>query len=367
MKLTCQREELLKVAQSCAKAIDGKASLPSLRCLVLNAAEGKLSARGADLTLEIASGVVADIASAGGAGVESDLFVKALSKMGCTEVSIEMDGKALILKGGGSRFSLNALAVDDLLPPMGEDDDFTVQFAVDGNALRDGVESVRRAQSVDQAKGVHCGILFEIEGETLCLVTTDNARIAHNVVLIEGGGECVYRVVPTKCVNELARLPDNAKVIVSVSEAVIRFAAADLTISSRLIEGQFAAWRNIWKKIDKPSRIALVRTEELASCLERAVVIAKDNAVQKVKVCLAHDCMELSAENYTAGQFDEKLTVELTGEPFEFYASASQLLDGLRGIGTETLTIELSEPLRPVVLRAVPQSEYWYVNSVVAG
>src|SRR5207302_624835 len=84
----------------------------------------------------------------------------------------------------------------------------------------------------------------EGEGDELRIVATDSYRLAVRVLGAQGV-DATRVLVPSRAVAEVARLCPGKEVRVELSSSQIGFHVEDAFVQSRLIEGEFPAYRQL--------------------------------------------------------------------------------------------------------------------------
>jgi DNA polymerase-3 subunit beta len=156
--------------------------------------------------------------------------------------------------------------------------------------------------------------------------------------------------------NELTRLLSDAEgdVQVTLSSNQVLFALPgedEVQITARLIEGQFPNYQRVipaefHKKLT-------IETQPLLRAVRRASIVARENA-NRVVLRAHDDKLVLTAESQQVGNAYEEVDVVREGDDVEIAFNAKYLLDVLAVVEEDRLTLELSEPLKPGVLRPVP-------------
>ncbi len=211
------------------------------------------------------------------------------------------------------------------------------------------------AASQDETKAILTGILMVFEGETVKLVSTDTHRLAVKTARVTNGQGSRNAIIPARAMNELIRLlTDGAgDVDITISENQIRFALpgeAGVQIIARLIEGQFPNFQRVIPAAHQ--RRISVPVDPFLRAVRRAAIVARDNS-QRVILRTEEDRLVLTAEATTIGKAYEEIEVLCEGEPIEIAFNAKYLLDVLSVIDAEAVHLDMTEPLKPGVMRPV--------------
>jgi DNA polymerase-3 subunit beta len=176
--------------------------------------------------------------------------------------------------------------------------------------------------------------------------------------------------------NELLRIGgDEGDVVVTLSSNQIQFQvsgdilladgatrggkAGDTTLISRLIDGQYPNYERVIPT-QSTRRLTLER-DPFVAAIRRAAIVARDSANRVVlRTTEDGERLTITAESGSVGNAYEE--IEVAGgsdtEPVEIAFNAKYLTDVLSVIDSEGLHIDLTEPLRPGIVRPTGDSEY---------
>ncbi|MCB1512541.1 MAG: DNA polymerase III subunit beta, partial [Hyphomicrobiaceae bacterium] len=181
-------------------------------------------------------------------------------------------------------------------------------------------------------------------------VATDGHRLARaELALPQGAAEMPGVIVPRKTVHELHRLlEDGAKdVTVGISPTKVRFSMGEITLTSKLIDGQFPDYeRVIPQNNDKEMRVS---NAEFMSAVDRVSTIASERG-RAVKLNLAPDRLTLSVNNPEGGSATEEVAIEYQAEPLEIGFNARYLLDIASQLESDHAVFKLADSGSPTMV-----------------
>ena len=90
--------------------------------------------------------------------------------------------------------------------------------------------------------------------------------------------------------------------------------------------------------------------KQLLSALERIAVLADQTNLVKFSIDSGTQSIALSVEAQDRGSGRESLVAQISGENLDIAFNVKYLMDGLKTIPTQDLTINLNGPLEPVIL-----------------
>ena len=367
LRATSPRKELFEGIQTVGKAVATRSSLPILTHVRIAAKDGKVSMMATDLEMwmeHTLPGV--GITEDGAATAPARNFTELLAAMPDADVSVTVEDETntLHLRCLKANYKLLGLSADEfpLLPQVQEDS----RFVVDRETLKDAIKQTIFATSTDETRAILTGVLVVFQGDSLKLVATDTHRLAVRDCPVKEGSGSASAIVPSRAMNELLRIVGNEEgdVVVTLSSNQIQFQVDDAsgsktTLISRLIDGQFPNYERVIPA--QATKTLTVERAPLAAAVKRASIVARDSASRVVlRTTEDGDKLTITAESGSVGNAYEEVEVARTGDdqPVEIAFNAKYLADVLNVLDTEGLHIELTEPLRPGVIRPTDTADY---------
>lgn len=264
-------------------------------------------------------------------------------------IEIEAAGPHVVLTYAGGEVQLATFPPEDF-PELPGEEEKGVAFELEV-AFRDALRAVLYAASKDELRPVFTGVQFELVESRLTLAATDGHRLAAYEMPVEATGS-VVSVIPAKALREVERILGHGaagRLRVGLGGSTASFAAADVEILSRLIEGRFPEWRAAVPQ-SPPQTYLRGSLQHLLSALERAqVMAAQDPPTIILKVSDGQVTVEARSE--LGGLKERLLDLEAGGEEVEIAFNASYLLDALRATGGEAVEIGLYGKIGPAVVK----------------
>jgi len=359
MRATCDTKDLYHGIQTVSRAIAGRSAWPILNNVLIRTEEGKLRLTAFDLELGIECSVSANIQTAGSLTVPARMIAEVLATLpgGIVEISVD-DQNTVNVKCDRSDYTILGLPPEEfrLLPEIPDDHGFEMSQS----DVRDLIKQTIFAVSPDESRAILTGVLLELNGDKVKLVSTDTHRLAlreSSVSKATGEANCI---IPKRALDELSRVigDEDSPVCVNIADSQIKFTVNGVVIISRLIEGQFPNYERV---IPSESQKKLtIQTDELLSRVRRASIVARENA-NRVVFRTDGEKLVLTAESGEVGKAYEELDVVKDGEDIEIAFNAKYMLEFLNVVGTEGIYMELSGALNPGALKPVGKEDYLYV------
>ncbi len=347
MKVVCQREELSQKLGIVARAVSTRASVQILSGVLLRAEAGRLHLAATDMELSLRSSLEAQVEGDGAVVVPGRLLVDLVRLLPESEVTIEHQAEESVLRVtcGSSSSSLHTYAAEDF--PRLPDLDALGTFTVDRESLLDTVSRVARSASRDESRPVLTGILVRFETGKLVMAATDSYRLAVKETELQGVAPELEAIIPARALGELARIAqDGDSIELGVHENQVVFAADDVWLTTRRIDGQFPNYKQLLPESFE-HEVTLPRGEILDVVRRVGVMVQRTSPIQ---LRFAEGELTVFARTQDVGEAKESLPVQFSGEPLDIGFNAEFLREGIESIGADDIRLRLISPLRPAVI-----------------
>ena len=357
LKAICDRKDLFEAVQTVGHAVSGRSALPILSHIMIQGEGDGLRLLATDLELGISCRIPGARVQEGGAlTAPARTLTEVLGNLPEREVAISVDKSHTVhVKCEKSEYKILGLPAEDY-PHLPEVSD-SVGFSIAQSKLREMIRQTRFAVGTDEGRPILTGILMVFDGETLKFVATDTHRLAVKTALVRDGRGSQNAIVPARAMNELTRLLSDAdgevKVTLSGNQVLFELPGdAGVQIVSRLIEGQFPNYQRVIPgDFNKRLQIPVV---PLQRAVRRASIVARENAHRVIFRSGADGNLILTAESQVVGNAYEEVEATQEGDAVEIAFNSRYLLDVLDAVDSDTLHLELTEALKPGLIRPVP-------------
>lgn len=180
------------------------------------------------------------------------------------------------------------------------------------------------------------------------LVATDSYRLAVRELVATADGEA-KAIVPERAIAEAGRAAaadEKGVVEVLVDESQVSFRAGGLTLTSRLIEGEFPNYRQLLPE-GHESRLTVSR-QQLLDAVKRVGLLARDTTPVRLEFNALG--VKLSSSSPDLGQAVETVEARYEGEDLTVAFNPQYLADGLNAAVGETIRLDVRDGLKPGVL-----------------
>lgn len=357
MKFRCERDVFVEALGAVGRAVSARSSAPALSGLHAVLEGNHLVLTGTDLDLTISSTLEVNGEQDGKAVLPAKLVTDIVRSLEHGAVSISADADQAQITSGRSQFSVNLYPADEFpqLPEPGGEP-VTIESALLADALR---QVVPAASSDDSRPVVLTGVLMTAEAGGLRLVATDSYRLAvRDLPGTSVLGENQHVLIPSKALNELTRvLPSAEEVTLVLGERDARFSIGSITLTTRLIEGEFPNYRGLIPS-SQPNRLLASRAA-LIDAVRRVRLLARE--ATPVRLTLGDESLELLALTQDVGQASESVDAKYEGTELTVAFNPEFLLNGLEVTPGDEVSLETVDALKPALLRSTESSDFLYL------
>lgn len=366
MKLTIERDALLKSLAHAQSVVERRTTIPILANVMLQAEGDGVALTATDMDLAIVETVPAKVKSKGATTAPAHTLYEIVRKLpdgADVELSLAEDGNRLALKSGSARFALAALPTQDF--PVMTGGDMPHSFKLAAKDLKTLIDRSSFAISTEETRYYLNGIYLhaaESNGKpVLRAVATDGHRLARvEMARPQGAAKMPGVIVPRKTVGELRRLLDDtdSDVSVALSDTKIRFALDGIELTSKLIDGTFPDYQRVIPEAN--DKIMKVECRPFAEAVDLVSTISTEKS-RAVKVELKDGTLTLSANSPDAGSASEEIKVDYKGGALEIGFNARYLLDITRQIAGDKAQFAMADAASPTVVQDEADDTALYV------
>jgi DNA polymerase-3 subunit beta len=229
---------------------------------------------------------------------------------------------------------------------------------VDSATLREMIAKTIFSVSMDETRQHLSGVLFESDGATARMVSTDGHRLSKVGRPMPGGPKLASGVlIPRKGVIELRRAIEtrDAPCAIGIHQGNFVLKADDVGISVKLIDGQFPPYDQVIPKDN--DRAVVVSRLAFLDALKRVSLMSSDKT-QGVRVAVEKGRLRVESDNPDLGAAKEEIDVAYKGTAMQIGFNARYFIELLSEIETPEIRLELSGELDPGVVRPADGSDY---------
>ena len=354
MKLICQGNELSDALAKVVKALPVKRNNPILDGVKLTALGDTLTIFATDLELAIEKKINAQVLIEGEIVVPGKLFADYAKKI--EEEQIELDGTdptKLIIKYLDSELQIKCMSADEY--PIFKEVDTQNSFIILKKEFKDIISKVIFNVAVDEARPSLRGVCLNIKSDEVEAVASDGYRLALARAQIKNNGIVDKIVVPSKSMNELARLIDEGEetITVYVEKNYIMVDLFHTKIVTRLIGEEYINYEKIIPSVFTTE--ITIDKKLFENAIDRVSLI---NRAEKsyVKMEIKEGTISLNAHSED-GEINEKVTIGLKGKDLTIGFNSKYIIDSMHAIDEPFVTLNFTTSTAPGIIKG--ESDRW--------
>ena len=355
MRLSIQRETLLKSLQQVVGVVERRQTLPVLANLLFVVGNGELALTGTDLEVEMVSRTSADDMVEGEVTIPArKLFdiCRALPD-GC-KIKLEQQGEKVLVNAGRSRFTLATLPASEF--PSTDGIEVIEKVSLPEASLKALMDQTSFAMAHQDVRYYLNGLLLDLREDSLRCVATDGHRLALAETKLQTAVSARRQIIiPRKGVMELMGLLESGDGDVELEFARnhLRVRRGAVTFTSKLIDGRFPDYEAVIPLgVDKEIR---VNRDELKSALQRAAILSNEK-YRGVKLEVGPNRLRIIAHNPEQEEAVEEVEAQTGVAELSVGFNVNYLQDALAAIGGDEVLLCLRDAQSSCLLRK-PESE----------
>ncbi len=350
MKFICSKTNLLNGVQIVSKAVPSKTTMSILECILIDATGDKIKLTANDMELGIETKIDGDIIEKGIIALDAKIFLEIVRKLPDNNISVETndDFKTTIVCEK-AKFNIIGKAGDDFsyLPEIEKKDYITIsQFT-----LREIVRQTIFSISDSDVNKLMSGELFQIQENELKVVSLDGHRISIRKIELKQVYPNIKVVVPGKTLNEVSKIISgdvDKEINIFFTEKHIIFEFDETIVVSRLLEGEYFKIDQMLSN-DYETKIQ-INKKELLDCIDRATLLVKEGDKKPIIINITNTFMELKINSFV-GSMNETIDIEKEGKDILIGFNPKFLIDALKVIDDEIVTIYYVNPKAPCFIK----------------
>ena len=350
MNFVCKKSDLLKGVNIVLKAVPSKTTMSILECILIDASAGQIKMTANDMELGIETVIEGDIQEKGIIAIDAKIFSEIVRKLPDNDVTIETDANfQMLISCEKARFHIAGKSGDDFsyLPYIEKAEPVVVsQFS-----LREVIKQTIFSISDNESNKMMTGELFEINGNHLKVVSLDGHRVSIRNLELKEEYEPRKVIVPGKTLIEVSKILSgelDALVNLFFTKNHIVFEFDETTVVSRLIEGEYFRIEQMLSS-DYETKVK-VNKKELLNCIDRATLLIRESDKKPIIVQISDGEMRLKLTS-GVGSMNEEIVIEKEGKDILIGFNPKFLIDALRVIDDEMVTLYLVNPKAPCFIR----------------
>lgn len=356
MELTFEQDDLLYALQVLQGVTGGRNTLPILANVLIRAEDHTIECVATDLEVGIKIKVDGEVKEDGAVTVSAKKLtdiVKQLPVDKPIDLVTTANDRVEITCGDGI-YKIIGLPDEEFpqLPSVeGE------SLSIGGETLMDVIQKTEYAASTEEVRYFLNGLYFNLLMDRTEVVATDGKRLALiHCEPLSASAETNGFIIPRKAVREIAKtFAGIGEVEISVVENQILFTDGNATLTTRLVEGEYPNYEKIIPEFTDGRTV--VSRDRILSAARRVALLSNP---KNHSICLEIDTeqVQVYARAPELGEAHETVPVESGNGSVTIGFDARLLVEALAHIDTESVAIEFTGELNPVLIKPVSDDEY---------
>ena len=359
MKLICSKTNLLKGVTIVSKAVPSKTTMSILECILIDASANEIKLTANDMELGIETRIEGEILEKGVIAVDAKVFTEIVRKLPDNNITIESKNNFQIsITCEKAHFNISGKSGEDFsyLPYIEKTDFLTLSQFTLKEVIRQTIFSI----ADNDNNKLMTGELFEIHENQLKVVSLDGHRISIRKIELKENYQDRKVVVPGKSLQEISKIlsgetDEEVRIFFTNNHIVFEFDTT--TVVSRLIEGEYFKINQMLSN-DYETKF-VINKKELLNCIDRATLLLKEGDKKPIIFRISDDNMEINI-NSQLGSMKEEIDIEKEGKDIMIGFNPKFLIEALRVIDDENITIYMVNPKAPCYIRDEEQ-QYIYL------
>ena len=233
------------------------------------------------------------------------------------------------------------------------DFDASQKVTLASGVLADALSNTLFATSNDSLRPVMTGVLFQFTEKETNFVSTDSHRLVVYKRTDVTNKEAVEFIMPKKPLSIFKNILSNSndEVTIEFNENMAKFTFGENIWICRLIDGKYPNYSAVIPK-ENPN-VLTVNRNLLLSSIRRASILS-NKSTNQVRFKLSGNVFHLHAEDTEyANKADMNIPCDYKGEDINIGFSSKFLTEMLSVLGSEDITMKMSQPNRPGIVEPV--------------
>ncbi len=353
MKCIIIADNLKKALSIVERATSKDLTLPILGSFFIATDSGFLRIMGTNLEIGIQTTVRCTVSEQGSVVIPSKQLLSYISTLPKDEkIIIDSSGTDVILTVQGQETNIKGYQQEDFPPfPIVKDLYKASAYKKD---ISQFFQRILVSVSKSSIKQELASIFVVLEKETLLVASTDSFRLSEESIKLQSLSTKNQResfLIPSRTFEEIIRLADqssseNIEFLIGKGECI--FKLGDITLYSRLIEGNFPDYKQIIPRNFK-THGTLVR-QEVVTQLRRASIFANKLNSVSFAVNVKEKSITIESKN-NQGAYKGIMKCEFDGDDLSTVFNFQYLLQGVEAYSEEKLFFGFNSESQPLLIK----------------
>ncbi len=361
MTVTVLQENLARGLGIVSRAVSSRSTLPVLNNVLVATDEGRLRLSATNLEMGITCWIGAKVLEEGSTTVPARAFADLVGTLSDQQVEMVLNVRTqtLNLHCGASITDLKCIDAQEF-PPMPVTDS-SQGLQVNVIDIKEMIQQVVFAASMDDDRPVLTGVLITVEGNNITMAAADGFRLSVRKGALSSSIERSIRaVIPSRALGELARIitegDQSLTMLLPPGRGQVVFRLKDVELTSQLLEGAFPDYEQIIpRRCD--TRAVLGTAAFLKACKQAEIFAREGSHIAKLNINPGSDMqpgtVEISGQSEETGYNQNIVDASVEGPALVIAFNVRFLREVLDVIRTPNVAVETTSDTSPGVIRPV--------------
>ncbi|MBO4902413.1 MAG: DNA polymerase III subunit beta [Lachnospiraceae bacterium] len=363
MIIKCMKNKLLNGVQTVYKAVPSKTNMSILECILITANENGITLTANDMEIGIETKIEGSVVEEGIIALDAKILFEIVRKLPDSEVIINTNDELITsITCEKANFNIIGKSGDDFsyLPEVNRTEPVIISHFTLKEIVRQTIFSI----SDNDNNVIMTGEYMEINENELRLVSLDGHRISIRKVTLKNSYEPKKVIIPGKTLNEVSKILSgdaDKDLYIYFTDKHVLFEFDQTKVVSRLIEGEYFKIDQMLSS-DYETKVE-INKKELLDCIDRATLLIKEGDKKPIIISINDDNMQLKI-NSAVGSMNEEISIHKEGKELMIGFNPKFLIDALRVIDDETVSLYMVNPKAPCFIRNDEESYIYLILPV---
>ena len=378
MKLTCLQENLNEGLSVVSRAVATRTTLPITQHVLVSTDQNRLKLSATNLEIAISTWIGAEIEEEGTITLPARLFTELVGTLPQETIDLTSDEESQesLFTCGRIKSKINGGDYKEYPPIPTIDEGMVINIST--AELKNAINHVVFAAATEESRPVLTGVKVQISHDSVTFAAADGFRLAvYTTKLSTPVDQDTDFIIPAKSLVEINRLlpfgNEQIQFTVTTSKNQALFRLENIEIVSQLVQGSFPDYKQLIPENHNSS--AILKVDDFNKAIRTASIFARDGrGIVRLLLNKGNDnsgtvTVASRAEEVgeNTGVIDAEIREDssqdptLISEESKIAFNSKYISDVLSVIQTETVSLQISSPSSPGVLKPVGQDNYTHV------
>ena len=291
------------------------------------------------------------VTSSGSILLEATFFINVVSSLPDVTLDFkEIEQKQIVLTSGKSEITLKGKDADQY--PRIQEISASNPLVLETSVLKNIINETAFAASTQESRPILTGVHFVLtENKNLKTVATDSHRMSQKKIVLEKNGDNFDVVIPSRSLREFSAVftDDIETVEIYFTNNQLLFRSENISFYTRLLEGNYPDTDRLIPT--DFNNIITFDTNNLRYAMERARLLSNATQNGTVKLEIINGVVSAHVNSPEVGRVNEEIDTEsISGQDLTISFNPTYLIDSLKAIDSEKVTISFISAVRPFTL-----------------